>query len=107
MSTRRQLQPHVLILPALVVLLLLWGAGSALAADVSTTYRTVDDRDNIVDFDSAYPRDCWSFFDTIYYKDDVWEAFTKKDDKDALDNEIAVYVSHAPAGGEAPSQPTH
>ncbi|GEM_PF-6643564 len=45
--------------------------------------------------------------DTIYYGGDVWEAFTKKDDKDALDNEIAVYVSHAPAGGEAPSQPTH
>ena len=107
MYVRKRLQPHFLVLPVLVVLLLLLGAGAASAADTSTTYRTVDDRDNIVDFDSAYPRDCWSFFDTIYYKDDVWEAFTKKDDQDALDNEIAVYVSHAPAGGEAPSQPTH
>ncbi len=55
-SVRRLLQPHFIILPALVVLLI--GAGSAFAADNGATYRTIDDRDNIVDFDSNYSRDC-------------------------------------------------
>jgi len=52
---RRLLQPHYIILPALVVLLI--GAGSVFAADNGATYRTIDDRDKIVDFDSAYPRE--------------------------------------------------
>lgn len=106
MLVRRMLTRGFVILPVLVVLLL-FGAASARAADNSTTSRTLDDRDNIVDYVPSYPRDCWSFFDNIFYKGDVWEAFCKKDDKHNPDDEIAVWVSHAPAGGEMPSQPDH
>ena len=95
----------VLTLP--VALLLVLGAGSALAADSSTTSRTLDDRDNIVDYVISYPTDCWSFFDTIYYGGDIWEAFTKKNDHHNYDDTIGVWVSHSPATQDQPSKPTH
>jgi hypothetical protein len=87
--------------------LLLSAAGSAFAADASNATRTLDDRDNIVDYDASHAMDCWSFFDTIYYGGDIWEAFTKKDDTDNEDDTIGVFVSHSPAGQDQPSKPTH
>ncbi len=107
MLDRRLLTRHLTVLTLLVALLSLLGAGSALAADGSNASRTLDDRDNIVDYDISHPTECWSFFDTIYYGGDIWEAFTKKNDRHNYDDTIGVWVSHSPAALDQPSKPTH
>ena len=98
-----------LVAAGLVVLMLIFGVGVALAGDNSNASMVRYDNDNISGgFSVFYPKHCWRGLDTIYYQGDVWESFFKggvgtSDDSD----EICVFVSRQAAADPPASEPTH
>jgi hypothetical protein len=91
----------------LLLLLMVFGAGTALAADDSKA--TEYARDNHSEgFSSFYPHHCWQGFDMIYHKEQVWQAFFKGGvgTKDEYD-EIAVFISKNPVASAPSEKPIH
>lgn len=95
-----------LISVGLAVLLLIFGAGVALAADNSSP-ATYSDDNYSEGFSTTYPHHCWRGFDTIFYGGDVWEAFSKGGHVGYPKEEMAVYLAKNKAVDDPVSKPTH